>query len=98
MPLVKPLKTLEKSLGPAAGFIVAGKGRQMTTFAALFRTSIVPNQWLGARKAAENDDIRTTSGRHRDDIWTTGGRHEDDAMTTHRRQWHGGGDGGRDDG
>ena len=94
MPLVKSLKTVEKSLGPAPGFIVAGKGRQMTTFAALFRTSIVANQWLGARKAAENDDIGTTLGRHLDDGRTTGGRHQDDAMTTHRRQWHGGGTAG----
>ena len=82
MALVKPLKTLDKSLGPAAGFIVAGKGRQMTTFAALFRTSIVADQWLGARKAAENDDIGTTLERRVDDGRTTGGRRADDMRTT----------------
>ena len=89
MLLVKPLKILEKSLGPAPGFIVAGKGRQMTTFAALFRTSIVPNQWLGARKAAENDDIGTTLGRHWDDSGTTSGRPAPGSRMKGQRRAHG---------
>ena len=71
MSLSKSTKTLEKYLGPAPGFIVAGRMTTNDDFRRPFRISFVTYQLVIDIKAPKNDDSMTTSGRHWDDFRTT---------------------------
>ncbi len=74
MPLSKPLKTQEKSLGPILPAIPAagkGKGRLMTTFSGPPSGCFKQNQYVAPIGTAGNDDFRTTLGRPDDDPMTT---------------------------